>query len=65
MVYMLLSGSNPVQAWIFFQVFFFQTAKVAYITAMIFPHIINFLSQVIRVFLLFFGYVNEVEKKEK
>ena len=30
----------------FFQAFFSQTAKVAYITAMIFPHIINFISQV-------------------
>ena len=34
-----VKGSNPVQAWIFLQAFF-ATAKVAYITAMIFIHII-------------------------
>ena len=48
----------------FFSGFLFATAKVANITAMIFPHIINFLALVIFVFLMFLGMLMKLNQRK-
>ena len=48
----------------FFLGFLFATAKVANITAMIFPHIITFLSLVIFVFLMFLGMLMKLNQQK-